>query len=43
MFPNFALQSALSETAGVKTIHVGPHSKETIEVSGVCTVTVNEN
>ena len=43
MFPNYALQGALSKTSGVKTIHIAPNETKNISIRGVCMVTLNEN
>ena len=43
IFPNYALQAALSKTAGVETHYIAPHDSKDFSVNGVCTVTINEN
>jgi hypothetical protein len=43
LLPNHALQSALSAKLDTETIWVGPHEKTSIEVQGVCCVTLNTN
>lgn len=41
--PNHVLQSALSSKPDTRTIWVGPHEQKSIEVTGVCCVTLNTN
>lgn len=41
--PNRVLQTALSAKPDTQTIWVGPHEQKTIEVTGVCCVTLNTN
>lgn len=43
IFPNYALQTALSKTAGVETHYIAPQDSKDFSVIGVCTVTINEN
>jgi len=43
IFPNYALQGALSRTSGVETYFIGPQDTQDFSIRGVCMVTINEN
>lgn len=43
MLPNYALQTALSKTSGVETIHLSCNERKAFEIRGLCTLTINSN